>query len=157
MTIDPLDERLKRVARNIYASAITHIDEFTSSLLNASEALVKAGYHAQVHITKESVPLFYLNDGRRTALQREPDGSFLVKGTQTRFSQAEILERIEQCPGCFSPNVTLRPIVQDYLVPSLAYIGGPAELAYFAQIRPGYKTLDRLEPVIVPRASYDAC
>jgi bacillithiol synthase len=153
VTIDPLDERLKRVARNIYGSAITHIDEFTSSLLDASDALVKAGYHAQVHITRESVPLFYLNDGRRTALQREPDGSFLVKGTQTRFSASELLERIEHCPACFSPNVTLRPIVQDYLVPALAYIGGPAELAYFAQIRPGYKTLGRLEPVIVPRAS----
>ncbi len=151
--IDPLDERLKRVASDIYASAIDHVDEFASSLLESSDALVKAGYHAQVHITRESVPLFYLNDGRRTALHREPDGSFLVKGTGTRFSPAELRKRIEQCPTCFSPNVTLRPIVQDFLVPTLAYIGGPAEIAYFAQIRSAYKVLGRLEPLILPRAS----
>jgi uncharacterized protein YllA (UPF0747 family) len=64
-----------------------------------------------------------------------------------------MLDTVERCPSCFSPNVTLRPIVQDFLLPTIAYVGGPAEVAYFAQLRPAYTLLDRIEPVIVPRAS----
>src|SRR6266850_1424313 len=56
--------------------------------------------------------------------------------------------------SCFSPNVTLRPVVQDYLLPTAAYIGGPAEIAYFAQLRAVYQTLERQEPCVLPRASF---
>ena len=65
-----------------------------------------------------------------------------------------MLETVRRCPSCFSPNVTLRPIVQDFLLPTLAYIGGPAEIAYFAQLRPNYGLLNRVDPVALPRASF---
>ncbi len=65
-----------------------------------------------------------------------------------------MLDTVNRCPNCFSPNVTLRPIVQDYLLPTVAYIGGPAEIAYFAQLRPNYSLLGRVEPVVLPRATF---
>jgi len=151
--IDPLDDRLKHIAGKIYEQALSRAPEFASTLVAQSDSLVKAGYHAQVHVSPEGVPLFIMDEGRRTAMVRREDGSFQLKGKQKSFPVSELLETVRRCPSCFSPNVTLRPIVQDYLLPTVAYIGGPAEVAYFAQLRPVYQMLDRVEPLIVARSS----
>jgi bacillithiol biosynthesis cysteine-adding enzyme BshC len=151
--IDPLDGRLKEIAGTIYSRAINATSAFADALVGASQKLEAAGYHAQVFASPDSVPLFLLDEGRRTALQRGSDGFFHLKGAQKKFAAAELIDSVEKCPSCFSPNVTLRPIVQDFLLPTVAYIGGPAEIAYFAQVRPAYRLLGRLEPVILPRAS----
>jgi bacillithiol biosynthesis cysteine-adding enzyme BshC len=98
------------------------------------------------------VPLFIMDDGRRVAMTQQ-DGRFHVKGSGRVFSKEELVELAKRCPNCFSPNVTLRPVVQDYLLPTAAYIGGPAEIAYFAQLRAVYRTLERQEPCVLPRAS----
>jgi bacillithiol synthase len=152
--IDPLDDRLKAVAGEIYASAMSNAPEFASRLLNASAQLEASGYHAQVYANAEAAPLFMLDEGRRTAMTRREDGRFYLKGSEKSFGAAELLETVRRCPSCFSPNVTLRPIVQDFLLPTLAYIGGPAEIAYFAQLRPNYGLLNRVDPVALPRASF---
>src|SRR6185503_2950173 len=93
------------------------------------------------------------DDGRRKALAQQ-DGRFTVKGSDRTFGLEELTELARVCPNCFSPNVTMRPVVQDYLLPTAAYIGGPAEIAYFAQIRAVYETLNRQEPCVLPRASF---
>jgi bacillithiol biosynthesis cysteine-adding enzyme BshC len=80
-------------------------------------------------------------------------GRFYVKGSDRSFDKQELVELARRCPNCFSPNVSLRPVVQDYLLPTAAYIGGPAEVAYFAQLRAVYETLGRQEPCVLPRAS----
>jgi bacillithiol biosynthesis cysteine-adding enzyme BshC len=152
--IDPLDDRLKAVAGEIYARAMSKAPEFASRLLNASAQLEASGYHAQVYASASAAPLFMLDEGRRTAMTRRDDGRFYLKGSEKSFGAAELLDTIQQCPSCFSPNVTLRPIVQDFLLPTLAYIGGPAEIAYFAQLRSNYGLLDRVDPVALPRASF---
>ncbi|MEP7273870.1 MAG: bacillithiol biosynthesis cysteine-adding enzyme BshC [Acidobacteriota bacterium] len=151
--IDPLDDRLKKVAGAIYTQAMARTPEFAATLVAESQKLEAAGYHAQVFTSPDSVPLFMLDDGRRTALQRGADGFFYLKGGDKKMPAAELLESVERCPSCFSPNVTLRPIVQDFLLPTIAYVGGAAEVAYFAQLRPAYSLLGRIEPVIIPRAS----
>jgi uncharacterized protein YllA (UPF0747 family) len=99
------------------------------------------------------VPLFIMDEGRRAALTHH-DGRFTVKGSERSFGTEELVELASRCPSCFSPNVTLRPVVQDYLLPTAAYIGGPAEIAYFAQLRAVYETLGRQEPCVLPRASF---
>jgi bacillithiol biosynthesis cysteine-adding enzyme BshC len=152
--INPLDDRLKAVAGEIYARAMSNAPEFASRLLNASAQLEASGYHAQVYANAEAAPLFMLDEGRRTAMTRRDDGRFYLKGSEKSFGSAELLDTIRRCPSCFSPNVTLRPIVQDFLLPTLAYIGGPAEIAYFAQLRPNYGLLNRVDPVTLPRASF---
>jgi bacillithiol biosynthesis cysteine-adding enzyme BshC len=133
---------------------MSNAPEFASRLLNASAQLEASGYHAQVYANAEAAPLFMLDEGRRTAMTRRDDGRFYLKGSEKSFGSAELLDTIRRCPSCFSPNVTLRPIVQDFLLPTLAYIGGPAEIAYFAQLRPNYGLLNRVDPVTLPRASF---
>jgi bacillithiol biosynthesis cysteine-adding enzyme BshC len=100
------------------------------------------------------VPLFIMDDGRRAAITRREDGRFNVKGSDRSFANEELVELAARCPSCFSPNVTLRPAVQDYLLPTAAYIGGPAEIAYFAQLRAVYEPLGRQQPCVLPRASF---
>jgi bacillithiol biosynthesis cysteine-adding enzyme BshC len=152
--INPLDDRLKHIAGEIYARAFARTSDFAAQLVNESAALEAAGYHAQVFTSTEAVPLFMLDEGRRTALVRRDDGRIYLKGSEKSFAADELLETVKRCPNCFSPNVTLRPIVQDFLLPTVAYIGGPAEIAYFAQLRPNYELLNRVPPVVLPRASF---
>jgi len=152
--INPLDDRLKQVSRDIYSGAMSRLPEFAGRLVSASSQLEAAGYHAQVYTSNEAVPLFMLDEGRRTAMVHRDDGRFYLKNGEKSFAAEELLETINRCPNCFSPNVTLRPIVQDFLLPTVAYIGGAAEIAYFAQLRPNYSLLGRVEPVVLPRASF---
>ncbi len=150
---DPLDEELKQVAAPLYSEALRKSSEIAQALVARSRELEEAGYHAQIHVSEDMVPLFIMDQGRRAALTHH-DGRFTVKGSDRSFSNEEIVELASRCPSCFSPNVTLRPVVQDYLLPTAAYIGGPAEIAYFAQLRAVYETLGRQEPCVLPRASF---
>ncbi|MDQ3009905.1 MAG: bacillithiol biosynthesis cysteine-adding enzyme BshC [Acidobacteriota bacterium] len=152
--INPLDDRFKHVSGEIYSRAMSNLPEFANRLVAASAQLETAGYHSQVYTSQEAVPLFMLDEGRRTAMVRREDGRFYLKGGEKSFAADEMLSTVLRCPNCFSPNVTLRPIVQDFLLPTLAYIGGPAEIAYFAQLRPNYSLLNRVEPVVLPRATF---
>jgi bacillithiol biosynthesis cysteine-adding enzyme BshC len=151
--LDPQDEQLKQVAAPLYAEALEHSTEIARALVERSRELEAAGYHAQIHVSEDMVPLFILDDGRRVAMV-EQDERFHLKGSDRSFSREELVELARRCPNCFSPNVTLRPVVQDYLLPTAAYIGGPAEIAYFAQLGAVYETLGRERPSVLPRASF---
>ncbi|HKF54963.1 MAG TPA: bacillithiol biosynthesis cysteine-adding enzyme BshC, partial [Blastocatellia bacterium] len=140
------------IAAPIYVQAIEKSGEIARALTSRSAELVDAGYHAQVHVSDDMVPLFIMDQGRRVALTSR-DNRFFVKGSDRSFSRDELIELARNCSSCFSPNVTLRPVVQDFLLPTAAYIGGPAEIAYFAQIRAVYETLGRPLPCVLPRAS----
>lgn len=152
--LDPLDDELKQVAAPLYAQAIEKSGEIARALVERSRELEEAGYHAQIKVSEDMVPLFIMDDGRRAAITQQQDGRFAVKGSDRTFANGELVELAARCPSCLSPNVTLRPVVQDYLLPTAAYIGGPAEIAYFAQLRAVYETLGRQEPCVLPRASF---
>ena len=151
--LDPLDEGLKQVVAPLYSQAIEKSSDIAHALVERSHELETSDYHAQVHVSEDMVPLFIMDDGKRTGLI-EREGRFWLKGSDRSFDRRELADLAQRCPNCFSPNVTLRPIVQDYLLPTAAYIGGPAEIAYFAQIRTVYETLGRQEPCVLPRASF---
>ncbi len=151
--IDPMDDRLKKVASPVYDRALERLPEFAANLVRRSGELEAAGYHAQVHTGPEMIPLFILEGGRRTAMVLGEDGRVHLKGSGASFSFDELVGRVRSDPTCFSPNVTLRPIIQDFLLPTAAIIGGAAEIAYFAQLHPNYELLGRRAPIILPRAS----
>jgi bacillithiol biosynthesis cysteine-adding enzyme BshC len=156
--LDASDPELDRVAEPVYRAAIERGDELDAALLARGDALEAVGYHQQVKVTPSSVLLFTLRQGARTPIHRRGNGGTaeFVIGTDSaaeKLSQAELIARIRSSPDQFSPNVLLRPIVQDYLLPTLAYTGGAAETAYFAQAGAVYEALlGRVTP-IVPRFS----
>jgi bacillithiol synthase len=156
--LDGSDADLHRVAEPIYRAAIERADELDSALLDRGQALDSAGYHQQVKVTASSVLLFTIQEGARTAIHKRKNGgdAEFVIGSESgseKLKQTELLQRLAAAPEQFSPNVLLRPVVEDYLLPTLAYTGGAAEAAYFAQVGAVYELLaGRITPM-VPRFS----
>ncbi|MGA8153081.1 MAG: bacillithiol biosynthesis cysteine-adding enzyme BshC [Terriglobales bacterium] len=154
--LDASDPELHHISQPVYREAIERSAELDKSLLARGQALEAAGYHQQVKVTPSSALLFALQDGARIPVHRRPNGEagdseFVIR--DEKVSQAELLRRIAAAPQDFSANVLLRPVVQDYLLPTLAYTGGAAEVAYFAQAAVVYEALlERITPVI-PRFS----
>ena len=148
--IDASDPELHTVAESVYRAAIVAAKDLDEALLERGRELESAGYHAQVKVTSSSTLLFAINDGSRVPVHRA-NGQLVV--AEEKLGQDEFLQRIRQRPEDFSANVLLRPVVQDYLLPTLAYIGGPAEIAYFAQAQVVYEELlGRVTPIL-PRLS----
>lgn len=151
--LDPLDERLKRLVAPLYAEAAARAPELATAIDARSRELEAAGYHAQVFTSPDAFPLFLQSDGVRRALTRTSEGLYHAKGISTAYSATELSEWAAREPASFSPNVTFRAVVQDYLLPTVAYIGGAAEIAYFAQVNEIYRLLQRPVTPILPRAS----
>ncbi len=153
--LDASDPDLHALAQPIYHAAIERAEELDQALLQRNQQLLSSGYHDQVKVTELSTLLFTLQNKSRVVIHR---GNGVARPADFRIGQekmerAELLEQIDAEPQQFSANVLLRPVVQDFLLPTLAYIGGPAECAYFAQAAVVYeKLLGRVTPVL-PRFS----
>jgi bacillithiol synthase len=152
--LDPLDQRFKTLAAPLYASAALRAHEIATAIEVRSKKLVEAGYHAQVTPSENSFPLFiHDSGGARHALTRAADGKYITKDTEKPYTIEELTNLALASPERFSPNVTLRAVVQDYLLPTIAYYGGAAEIAYFAQTAEVYRLLERPITPILPRSS----
>jgi bacillithiol synthase len=152
--LDPQASKLKELAAPLYAEAARRAPEIAAAVEARSRELVDAGYHAQVVATADSFPLFlHLADGSRHAVTRTERGTYKAKETEAEYTTEELAAMAESEPARFSPNVTLRAVVQDYLLPTVVYLGGAAEIAYFAQTTEVYRVLGRPATPILPRAS----
>jgi len=154
--LDPLDGDLKQMAAPLYAEAARRSGEIANAIVNRSRELELARYHAQVTPSENSFPLFLHDEsGARQALTRNSSGRYQTKAAKGNdgYTAEELADRAQRQPDRFSPNVTLRAVVQDYLLPTIAYYGGSAEIAYFAQTSEVYRILSRPATPILPRAS----
>ncbi|HYA89230.1 MAG TPA: bacillithiol biosynthesis cysteine-adding enzyme BshC [archaeon] len=149
--IDPLDPRLHQLAAGVYLRAAEKADSLRDALLERSNELDRGGFHAQVKVTRETTLLFYNLDGRRQPVRRR-NGKFSV-GSAT-FTPDELRAAIDRNPEAFTANVLLRPVVQDTILPTAAYIGGPAEIAYMAQAQVAYQAVLGRMPAMLTRAGF---
>ena len=137
----------------VLRAAIDRAEELETALLARSAELERDGYHAQVLVKSGSSLLFLMDDatGERLALRRVGDGHW--KAGSKSFTTVELTEILGAAPERISPNALLRPVFQDAILPTAAYVGGPAEIAYFAQSAVLYeRILERITPVL-PRLS----
>jgi len=144
------DARLKRLAAPLFRKEIESWAETHAALDAVSERLVADGFHAQ--IAPRPVQLFLMEQDERLPLDPEA-GGFRLRGTASVLPKADLLARLDAAPEAVSPGVVLRPVMQDLLFPTAAYVGGPGEVAYFAQLRPVYEAFGVPMPVLYPRAS----
>jgi bacillithiol biosynthesis cysteine-adding enzyme BshC len=149
--LDPLDARLHRVAGEVLRKAIEEREGLNEALLSRGKELDKAGFAAQVKVTARSSLVFSMADGTRQPIA--VSGAKFVCGEQS-WTREELAQAVQAEPEKFSPNALLRPVLQDFLLPTAAYIAGPAEIAYFAQAEVIYKQLLGRMPVILPRAAF---
>jgi len=151
--VDPQDKRFKQLGEPVFEKILLNGSRYQSVIQSRSDQLVGAGYHAQVTMEEESTGLFFEDEGKRRALIRD-DGFIKIKGTMHRLPVAHFQEALKESPWKFSPNVLFRPLMQDLLLPTLAYVAGPSEVAYLAQIGPLYEEFGRKAPIVFPRFSF---
>jgi bacillithiol biosynthesis cysteine-adding enzyme BshC len=149
--IDAADPRLKEMGKDIFRREVGEESPSTRRALETSERLRRAGYGTQVPLHEGVLNVFY-TDGQRRSIQYR-DGTFAIHGQEPEVRKEDLLARAGENPSAFSPNVLLRPIYQDALLPTVAYVGGPAEIAYFAQMKGLYQAFDLPMPVVYPRKS----
>jgi bacillithiol synthase len=131
---------------------VVHDDLFTnkpkSLVEEATERLNKLGYHTQVHA--RDINLFYLDGTTRARIEKSGD-TFQVVDTDLRFSVREMEELVNDHPERFSPNVILRPLYQEIILPNVGYVGGPAEVIYWLQLKPLFEHYNIPFPIVQPR------
>jgi len=149
--LDPLDPRFHRLFIPSFRSVAQQAGPLRDALLARSEELEAAGFPSQVKVTRETTLLFSSSAGRREPV-RMRNGGFVVGDRE--LSMDQLLDAIERRPEDFSPSALLRPVVQDTILPTAAYIGGPAEIAYLAQAQVVYQALLGRMPAMLPRSSF---
>jgi bacillithiol biosynthesis cysteine-adding enzyme BshC len=149
--MDPLDPGLHRIAAPLYQHALAERDALNEKLLQRGKELDRAGFDAQVKVASRSTLLFHLGDGVRQAITASAEKFQAGDKTWTRD---ELVHLTHTEPSNFSPNALFRPVVQDYLLPTVGYIAGPAEISYFAQSEVVYRHLLGRMPVMLPRAGF---
>ena len=147
--LNPQERDVKELLKPIFKKEITDFREHTEKLVHLSAELEEI-YHAQVKV--KPVNLFFSTEDGRYSI--EPvENEYKLKRKRKSFKQEELLDLVETEPERFSPNVLLRPICQDYILPTAFYIGGPSEVAYFAQATLLYDFYKIQTPIIYPRSS----
>ncbi len=141
------------LGKDVLREAIVRADELRVALTDRDQQLAAAGYHSQVLVSPSSSLLFLFdsNTGARVPLRRTADGGW--QAARQPYSTSDLLAILDAAPERLSPNALLRPVFQDAILPTAAYVGGPAEVAYFAQSQVLYeRILGRTTPVL-PRLS----
>jgi len=148
VVIDPDRKSLKSLFKGVITKEIT--ERRSLELVEKTTGqLSELGYKSQIH--PREINLFYLEDGLRERI--EWDGNkFRIINTDLSFEKNELLKVIEESPEKFSPNVVLRPVYQEEILPNLAYIGGPAEVAYWLQLKEVFNLYHVPFPILMPRS-----
>jgi len=150
VVLDPSDPDVHRIGAPIFSAVIERATELNRAVTERGKALTAAGYHEQVKVTSASTFLFRMVNGERVAL-RKVNGGFAAG--EEKFSANDLAKRAADAPEEFSASAVLRPVLQDFLLPTVAACGGPAEIAYYAQSGPLFEALlGRVTPIL-PRFS----
>ena len=156
--LDPRDARVASLAAPIYRSCIEDADLIERHLQERQAALAAAGFATQVPVRACALVFFHQGGvaGPRFRLQKAGANAteWVSAGTTATVPHAELLDLLARDPLRFSTSALLRPIVQDALLPTAAYVGGPGEINYFAELGPLYQHFGVLPPLLVPRAHF---
>lgn len=152
LTTDAADPALKRESASVMRRALAGAAEHEAVLRVASQRLQQEGYHAQVNLVPGAANLFLHTEAGRERLHRSAQG-WRTRVSRRIFSDEEVNALISKAPGRVSPNVFLRPVVERAVFPVLAYVAGPGEISYFAQIHDLYSCFGISPPIVFPRPS----
>lgn len=147
VVVDADDKELKKLFTQVIEDDLfTHSAQKTSQ--SDSKEIQSLGYKTQV--SAREINFFYLDKNIRERIEKDGD-SYKVVETDLTFSEAEIKKLIKEHPERFSPNVILRPLYQETILPNLSYVGGPSEAVYWLQLKSVFKHFKTAFPLLMPR------
>jgi bacillithiol biosynthesis cysteine-adding enzyme BshC len=147
LTLDADSPELKKLFIPVLQEEL--LEQSSEPLVKQQSArLDELNYKSQVF--PRPINLFYLKDNIRERIE-QVDNSWQVLNTDISFSEEELKKELENHPERFSPNVVLRPLYQEWILPNLAYVGGPGEFAYWLQLKPFFDHYQVPFPILLPR------
>jgi bacillithiol biosynthesis cysteine-adding enzyme BshC len=152
LVFDPADPAAKALALPVFEREIELAGETARAARARGEELVARGYHAQIAREGNELNLFWHGEDGRQAIRLDEKGAVRLTATGAAWTPERLRSAVRERPEDASPGVLLRPVVQDHLLPTAAYVGGPAEVAYWAQVFPVYEAFGMSPPAIAPRA-----
>ncbi len=147
--IDASHQGFKELGKSVFLKEIAENSPSTQCAIETSKELKKAKYNCQIQLREGILNLFFTDSERQTIGIKE--NGYIIKDTQQTYSRNELFALMEKKSYLCSPNVLLRPIYQDTILPTVAYIGGPSEIAYFAQMKGIYDRFSIPMPILYPR------
>ncbi|MFF3100635.1 bacillithiol biosynthesis cysteine-adding enzyme BshC [Viridibacillus arvi] len=150
LLLDAADPKLRAYEAPYFERLVNHSEEIATVVSNREALLADNGYGTPIGATKENANLFYVKEGERFLLERK-DGKFINDVANVQFTKEELLQLAIEQPACLSNNVVTRPLMQDMVLPVLAFVGGPGELAYWSTLKDAFELLGMKVPVFVPR------
>ena len=144
---DSSDPRAKKIVQPVFERELK--EQITvNAIKQTNEQLLQNGYHVQIPILENRPSLFILENGRHSL---EGDGKeYVNKHSNQKIAVEELINN----PQKLSPKAPLRPIVEDTLFPTIAYVGGPGEISYWAQLKGVYEKFNLPMPIVFPRAAF---
>lgn len=148
LIIDPNDAKLKVLFISYMKEDILEHTAY-KKVIESIQKLKKLGYKSQVH--PREINLFYFDNNKRKRIVKNTDGTFQLHNSDKIFYKEELFNELKIYPQKFSPNVTLRPLYQQVIMPNLSYVGGPGELAYWLEYKLFFESSKVFFPVLTPR------
>ncbi|ANS49783.1 hypothetical protein BM86_11260 [Bacillus thuringiensis] len=148
--VDSHHPELRKLEIPFFKRIISKYKEVQEGLRNQQEVIKELGYKPIIETKSHAVHIFMEIDNERVLLE-EHQGKFVGKDGAHSFSYEELIEEMERNPARFSNNVVTRPLMQEYVFPTLAFIGGPGELAYWSELQQVFHTVGFQMPPVVPR------
>ncbi|WHX27070.1 bacillithiol biosynthesis cysteine-adding enzyme BshC [Virgibacillus halodenitrificans] len=152
--VDSGNSLLRRIESIHFKEMIQYQPVISEAVYQAAEKLQQMGYSSSIGSELNDAHLFYHLHGDRILLSRSDNGEWVGKQNEVRFTTEELLSIAKEHPEQLSNNVVTRPLMQELLFPTLAFVGGPGEISYWAELKEAFKTLDIKMPPVIPRLSF---
>lgn len=149
--VDSANENLREIESPFFKELIQHNAELRTTFQKQREQIKKAGYPSGLDTDSECAHLFYHENGERHLLYNAGKDTYMLKDIEAEFTQADLEKVCEKQPDLLSNNVVTRPLMQEYLFPTLAFVAGPGEITYWAQLKPLFSLFGFKMPPVVPR------
>lgn len=145
---------VRELEKEHFREVIMRNDELNEAFIKQSKEIVEAGYHRQVVTEEQHAQFFLYVDGKRVGVLRKGEGIFSLHGGEEIFTREDLLALLEKDPQRFSANVVTRPFMQERLFPTLAFVGGPGEIAYWGLYRQYFSLFGMELPILMPRMTF---
>ncbi|MDB5083424.1 MAG: hypothetical protein JWN30_310 [Bacilli bacterium] len=149
--VNPTSRVMRSLVSERFVELILDNARFRKAVETGTEKLKEAGYPVQVELMQNSALLFLEYQGARVALEADQAGAFTLRGEGVVLTKQELVEIARREPTRLSPNVLIRPLIQDTIFPTLGYVGGPAEISYHAMIKDVFEAAEEQMSILIPR------